>query len=244
MPAKKSLGGRFKRYAKLDLIASVRRNSKLLALVGLAFACFIALGAIAGSKKESSLGRVIKGEAEPRLERMENEAIGVGYGLDLATRVIVNNASLALEVVGLGIGLGIYPAFILALNGLVLGYLPFYVATRLGDFSTLNFLSLILPHGLIELLALVIAIACGIKLGIAAAKALARREPGPLKLAGQDVANLLPASLILLVASGLVEGFISPLYGPYIGYAKITLGFVLFAAALVWLCGWFRRGGR
>lgn len=244
MPAKKSLGGRFKRYVESDLIASVRWNSRLLVIVGLAFICFIALGAAAGSKRESSLSRVIRGQAEPRLEKMENEAIGLGYGPDLATRVIVNNVSLALEVVGLGIGLGVYPAFILALNGLILGYLPFYVAARLEDFSALNFLSLILPHGLIELLALVIVVACGIKLGIAAANALARRKLEPLKQAGRDVANLLPASLILFAASGLVEGFISPLYGPYVGYAKITLGLALFAVALAWLCGWFKRGGR
>jgi uncharacterized membrane protein SpoIIM required for sporulation len=240
MRAKKSLGGRFERYVKYDLTASVRRNSRLLAIVGVAFICFIALGAAAGSKRESSLGRAIRGQAEPRLERVENEAIGVGYGLDLAIRVVVNNASLALEVAGLGIGLGIYPAFVLALNGLVLGYLPFYVEAKLGSFSALNFLSLILPHGLIELLALVIAVACGLRLGIAAANALARKELEPLRLAGRDVADLLPASLLLLVVSGLVEGFISPLHGPHLGYAKIALGVVLFGGGLIWLCGWYQ----
>ncbi|MCS7131558.1 MAG: stage II sporulation protein M, partial [Hadesarchaea archaeon] len=137
MPIRKSLAKRFERYVKLDLNASARRNSRFLALVGLAFICFIALGAAAGSKKEGLLGRAVRDEVEPRLERMENETIGVSYGLDLATRVIANNTSLALEVVGLGIGLGVYPAFILALNGLVIGYLPFYVAARLRDFSTL-----------------------------------------------------------------------------------------------------------
>ncbi|MCS7132036.1 MAG: hypothetical protein NZ934_04855, partial [Hadesarchaea archaeon] len=81
-------------------------------------------------------------------------------------------------------------------------------------------------------------------LGIAAVDALSGRKLEPLRDAGRDIANLLPASLILLIVSGLVEGFISPLSGPYVVYAKVVLGSALFVAALAWLCGWFRPGGR
>lgn len=229
----------------VDFTKSLHRNFRLLALVTVVFMCVIAVGALAGIYEESAAGRVIKEEVEPKLERMENEASGISYGLELAAHVIANNVSITVEIVGLGLVFGIFPVFVLIINGLALGYLPFYLAGRATDFSLLEFFSLILPHGLIELSAILVAATCGIRLGIGAAKVLIKRgDLTDLKATGRDVTNLLPASLMLLVIAGFVEGFISPAGGAGVEYVKLVLSAALFSLMLFWFSGGIRRVGR
>ena len=241
MPAKKSLSRRFRHYAEVDFVLSLHRNARLLAIVSIAFVCTIALGVAAGIWRESSAGRTIREEVEPELEQMENEVHGISYGFEFTAYVISNNILATIEIVGLGVLFGIFPISAIIMNGLVLGYIPFY----LTDFSALKFFSMILPHGLIELSAFMIAITCGLRLGIASAKALVQRDRlTPLRKAGRDVLNMLPAVFLLLIIAGFIEGFISPLVGAGIEYVKIALGFMLFVAMLYWFMRRPRRVGR
>ncbi len=241
MPAKRSLSRRFRHYAEVDFVLSLHRNARLLVIVSIAFVCTIALGVAAGIWRESSAGRAIRGEVEPELEQMENEVQGISYGFEFTAYVISNNILATIEIVGLGVLFGIFPIFAIIMNGLVLGYIPFYVT----NFSALKFFSMILPHGLIELSAFMIAITCGLRLGIASAKALVQKDKlAPLKAAGRDVVNMLPVVFILLIAAGFIEGFISPLSGAGIEYVKIALGFTLFAAMLFLFMGRPKRVGR
>jgi stage II sporulation protein M len=190
MPKKKSFSRRLRHFAEVDFIRSLHRNSRLLAIVSIAFACTIALGVAAGIWRESTAGRAIRGEVEPELEQMENEVRRISYGFEFTAYVISHNAFLTIEIVGLGIIFGIFPIFAMIMNGLVLGYFPFYVA----DFSALKFFSTIFPHGLIELSAFMIAITCGLRLGMASAKALVQKDKlTPLRKAGRDALNMLPA---------------------------------------------------
>jgi len=231
MPAKKSLSRRFMHYAEVDFVRSLHRNARLLVIVSIAFVCTIALGVAAGIWRESAAGRAIREEVEPELEQMENEVQGISYGFEFTAYIISNNVLATIEIVGLGVLFGIFPIFAIITNGLVLGYVPFY----LTNFSALRFFSMILPHGLIELSALMIAITCGLRLGMASAKALVQEDRlAPIKAAGRDVVNMLPVVFILLIAAGFIEGFISPLSGAGIEYVKIALGFTLFAAMLSW----------
>jgi len=241
MPAKKSLSWRLRHYAEVDFVRSLHRNARLLAIVSIAFVCMIALGAAAGIWRESAAGRAIRGEIEPELEQMKNEVQGISYGFEFTAYIISNNVLATIEIVGLGVLFGIFPIFAIITNGLVLGYIPFYVT----KFSALEFFSMILPHGLIELSAFMIAITCGLRLGIASAKALVQEDRlTPLRKAGRDVLNMLPAVFLLLIIAGFIEGFISPLVGAGIEYVKIALGLMLFAAMLYWFMGRPKRVGR
>ena len=241
MPAKRSLGQRFRRYAEVDFVRSLHRNVRLLAVASIAFVCMIALGAAAGIWRESVAGRAIREGVEPELQQMENEVQEISNVFEFTAHVISNNVLATIQIVGFGIAFGFFPIFALILNGLVIGYFPFY----LTGFSALEFFSVILPHGLIELSALLIAITCGLRLGIASAKALVQEDRlTPLRAAGRDVANMLPVVFILLIAAGFIEGFISPLGGAGIEYVKIALGFTLFAAMLSWFAGKPKRVGR
>ena len=241
MPSKRSLSKRFRRYAEVDFVQSLHRNARLLAIVSIAFICMIALGVAAGIWRESGAGRAIREGVEPELQQMENEVRETSNVFEFTAQIISNNVLATVQIIGLGVLFGLFPIFALIMNGLVLGYVPFYVT----GFSALEFFSKIIPHGLIELSALMIAITCGLRLGIASAKALVQKDRlAPLRAAGRDVVNMLPAVFILLIAAGFIEGFISTLGGAGIEYVKIVLGFTLFAAMLSWFIRKPKRFGR
>jgi uncharacterized membrane protein SpoIIM required for sporulation len=241
VPAKKSLGRRFRRYVEVDFLLSLHRNARLLAIVVAVFIFTIVLGVVAGIWKQSAPGSAVRSEVEPDLRQMENEVRGISNVPDFTAHIISNNLLASVEIVVFGVFFGIFPIFALAINGLVLGYVYFYVS----DITPLRFFSVILPHGLIELSALMIAITCGLRLGIASLMALAQEDKRtPLRNAGRDVVNMLPVVFLLLLIAGFIEGFVSPLAGTAIAYAKIALGLTLFGAILYWFTRTPKRAGR
>lgn len=225
-----------------DLTGSLRRNVSLIAGVTIALVCAITIGAVMGSSEKKV------GVVESQIKDIENEAAelenftGIEFNLRLTGSILLNNVGLGVEAVGLGAVFGIFPAISLVLNGMILGYYPFYLIQTGAKFSALKYFSLIIPHGLIELTALILVIVCGLKLGIASIRGLSQRQLQPLRAAGHDVLNIFPAALILFLVAGFVEGFIS---GSAIGeYVKIAIGATLFALTMVWFAGAFKHGGR
>jgi len=224
-------------------MGALDRNARLFSGAGAAFACMIVLGAAAGIF-ETAATRVIRDEAERIIERLETEAREISYGLEFTGFILLKNFTAAIAIAGLGLIFGIYPAFAIFINGLMIGYFPLYLAGKYADFSALRFLSMILPHGVIELPAILIAITCGLRLGIASARSLAQRGLAPMRSACRDVRDMLPAAFMLLLLAGFIEGFISPIVGPGMEYLKIILALALLAWLLFWLSGQPMRGGR
>jgi stage II sporulation protein M len=76
--------------------------------------------------------------------------------------IFLNNASIAIMVIFLGMIFGLLPLFMLVSNGMILGY-----ALTLNTTSSTGMLVLkgILPHGIFEISAILIACAYGLKLG-------------------------------------------------------------------------------
>lgn len=86
--------------------------------------------------------------------------------LQLFLIILVNNVLKALLVLGLGVLFAVLPAFFLVMNGAVLGYLYVLRASETGAASALGELAKgILPHGMIEIPAIMLAAAFGMKLG-------------------------------------------------------------------------------
>lgn len=83
--------------------------------------------------------------------------------------IFLNNALKSIMIIFVGVFFGILPLFFLLLNGMVIGYLAELQAQggQLG-----YFLKGILPHGILEIPAIVIACAYGIKLGAIMTKGL------------------------------------------------------------------------
>ncbi|MCZ8517299.1 stage II sporulation protein M [Paenibacillus filicis] len=80
-----------------------------------------------------------------------------------------NNTSKSLLIIVLGVFFGVFPLFFLMANGMILGYIAVLSAQKA---SWLFVAKTILPHGIIEIPAVVIACAFGIRFGLLVIKTL------------------------------------------------------------------------
>lgn len=80
--------------------------------------------------------------------------------------IFFNNARAAVTTMGLGIFLGIYPVIMLMSNGMLLGVILHQSAVEAGVHPLVLFVTKVLPHGILELPAIIIAAAYGMRLGI------------------------------------------------------------------------------
>lgn len=162
------------------------------------------------------------------LQRYADETFEAYYSASpapsFAAQVWTNNAWIAAQSIGLGIT-GIFPIWVLGQNAVAVGAAAGVMAAyeRLGVF-----LGLILPHGLLELTAIFVAGAAGLKIFWAWV------APGP-KPRGRSVATearalmTVAVGLVLVLAlSGLVEAFVTPSGLP--GPAKVAIGAAVLAA--------------
>jgi uncharacterized membrane protein SpoIIM required for sporulation len=217
--------------------AAFRRNWRAIALA--AFFMF-------GPGVLSYLAVVFNPDAAPlfvpesaiqEVQKRANEKIIVGWGARTefegllsspatSSFIMTNNIRVTMMAVALGVTAGIGTAIVLLTNGLMIGGLA-GVATDVR--ADLLFWAVILPHGVLELLAICIAGGAGLIIGRAiwAPGDLPRRDA--LKLAGIEAMQLLAGVAVMLVFAGLIEGFITPLPLPPL----LKLAFATGTAVLV-----------
>jgi len=125
----------------------------------------------------------------------------------LSAVIMTNNIRVGLTAFALGFTWGLATVLILFDNGLLLGVLG---AVYISRGYALDFWSLILPHGVLELLAIFI---CG-GAGLVLAKALV--QPGDytrrdaLLLQGRIAVKLVLGTIPMFVVAALIEGFVTP----------------------------------
>lgn len=128
--------------------------------------------------------------------------------------IFFNNARAALLVIVFGLFFGIYPLFMLVMNGILLGYVSANTAQQSSLFTVLKS---ILPHGILELPAIILACALGLRGGILMAKWLiSLASPTRSKLVAEQFRTffraLLPLCLLIvatLLIAALVESTIT-----------------------------------
>ncbi|WP_123813348.1 stage II sporulation protein M [Myceligenerans xiligouense] len=168
-------------------------------------------------------------------ERYVNEAFAAYYdpGAEFAGLVWLNNFKIAWQCIGGGIT-GIYPLFVLWQNSVAVGSIGGMMAAH-GELDT--FLTLITPHGLLELTAIFVAGAAGLRLFWSWV------DPGPLKRStslAREGRALVTAAVTLMVTlgvSGLIEGFVTG--SSMFWWLKIVIGAIALAAfwAYVYVLG-------
>ena len=164
----------------------------------------------------------------------------VGSYSALSAYIMTNNIRVSATAFALGILGGVGTAFILFYNGAVLGALLAYLSLGSG-FDALWFWSLILPHGFLELTAIFLSGACGLMIGRGLLIPGQRTRRDSLVIAAKEAAVLLPGIVVMLVISGLIEGFFTPLdIGPW--WKLAGAGFTL--AGMMWYFGVIWRPGR
>lgn len=142
---------------------------------------------------------------------------------DFAAQVWTNNAWIAFQGVGTGIT-GVWPAYILWQNAVGIGQAGGIMAMY-GDLRV--YFGLITPHGLMELTAVFISIGAGLKLFWAWVSPGRRTRASAIRDEGLQLVTVALGLVLVLGASALVEGFVTPSGLPT--WAKITIGAAVLA---------------
>jgi uncharacterized membrane protein SpoIIM required for sporulation len=156
-----------------------------------------------------------------------------------AAQVWTNNALVAAMAIAFGGLLGIPTVLLLISNAVNVGVDGGYLATC-G--KTSEFFTLLLPHGMLELTAVFIAGAAGLRLGWRVIDPGPRRRVEALAQEGRSAGALVVGLVAVLAVSGLIEAFVTPSGLP--PWARLTIGAVaeLGMIALIVLAG--RRARR
>lgn len=145
-----------------------------------------------------------------------------------AGAVWTNNAWIAAQMVAFGIT-GFWVPLILYFNaqstGMAGGLMHAY-----GELDT--FFLYILPHGLMEITAIFIAGAAGLRIFWSAVRPGPRTRLQSIAQEGRSLVTVALGLVIVLLVSGLVEGFVTP--SPLPPWLKISIGALVFTAYWVY----------
>jgi len=157
-------------------------------------------------------------------------------GRSFAARVWTNNAYVAALSIMLGLLLGLPVLYVLFTNALNVGIDGGLMAAygRSGEFWTL-----ILPHGLLELTAVFLATAVGLRLGWTVVDPGRRTRARALAEEGRAMITVAVGLVFVLLTSGLIEAFVTP--SPLPAWARIGIGGVAEAAFLGYVTYFGRR---
>ncbi|MDX1492425.1 MAG: stage II sporulation protein M [Longimicrobiales bacterium] len=217
------------RWLRRDFPSTVRARRHLVAAAA-ALLFVPALLTYAGVRADPQLGRTfVPVQMITRAEEAgERLAQGQQY-VDIppvqmsvfSSAVMTNNIQVAFTAVAGGILAGLGTLAILVFNGIHLGSVFALYALEGADRLLWIF---VLPHGVLELTAIVIAGAAGLCIGRTLVAPGRRTRARALQEEGRTVLSLVAGAAVLLILAGLVEGFVSP--------ARTPDGFkVIFASA-------------
>ena len=155
-------------------------------------------------------------------ERQVNDALA-DKKLTFSSHLMTNNIKVAILCMAMGATYGIGTLILLFYNGAILGAVILDYC-RAGQ--TVFVLGWLLPHGSIEIPAMLL----GGQAGLVLAGALIGRRGGGalhhrLRRASGDLVNLIGGAAVLLVWAGIIEAFFSQYHQPVLPYsAKIAFG--------------------
>ncbi len=155
-------------------------------------------------------------------------------GSSFAAQVWTNNAWIAAQCVAFGIT-GIWPVLVIVQNAVGVGAAGGIMAMHDGLDV---FLVLIAPHGLLELTAIFVAAAAGLRVFWTMVDPGGRPRSRALAQEGRSLMAVALGLVLVLGVSGLLEGFVTPSGLPW--WLKIAIG----AAALAGFWAWVLVPGR
>lgn len=197
------------------------RMALVITLVGVVFGA----GALAfdpGAKQVIMPFSHLLGDPSDRVAEEEQAVVDrmAGAKSTFSATLVTHNTRVSILALALGISWGVGSIVLLFYNGVILGAVVFDYM-RAGEASFL--FGWLLPHGAIEIPAILIAGQAGLVL----AKAMiGSRQSVPigmrLRKVGGDLVTLIFGVALLLVWAGFVESFLSQYHEPVIPYAAKT----------------------
>jgi uncharacterized membrane protein SpoIIM required for sporulation len=210
--------------------------SVLITLAGVIFGGFAvaldeeAKDAVLPQQFANHLGDPVRRVAEE--EKVDKDSRRGAMHSTFASMLMANNISVSIRAVAFGMTWGVGTILLLFYNGVILGLVA--IDYILAD-QLVFLLGWLLPHGVIEIPAILIAGQCGLVLGKAL---IGRGDRAPLRArlraVGGDAMTLIGGVAVMLVWAGIVESFLSQHHEPVIPYwLKIAFG-IGELAVLIW----------
>jgi uncharacterized membrane protein SpoIIM required for sporulation len=170
-------------------------------------------------------------------EKMQSDALS-GQKSTFSGFLMTHNTQVAITTFALGMTYGIGTVVLLFYNGIILGAVAFdYIHAGHATFL----LGWLMPHGVIEIPAILIGgqaglLLAGTLIGRGSRQTLGQR----LRVVREDLVTLLGGVALMLIWAGLVEAFLSQYHQPVIPYTvKIAFG----TLELVVLVAFLARSG-
>ena len=221
----------FKKWFFVQLPQTFRRHfrafllSLLTTLLGAAFGA-TALAIDSETKSVLMPFGHLHGSPSDRVaeEEQADKAHMDGVKLSFATQLMTHNIRVSITVLVLGITFGFGSLVLLFYNGVILGAVCFdYIVAGESVFLA----GWLLPHGSIEIPAILIAGQAGLILGGTLLRRDQNRQPlsSRLRSISGDLSTLIGGTALLLIWAGIIESFFSQYHHPIIPYSvKIAFG--------------------
>jgi len=155
---------------------------------------------------------------------------------NFASQVFFNNVRVAILAFASGILLCVFTLFILAFNGANVG-MAGGLFTHVGEWE--RFWGLILPHGLLEISAVIVAGAAGLRLGWSVIAPGDTTRWRAVTAQGSDVGNVVIGLVIAFGVAGIIEGFVTG--QPWPTSIRVGIGVIAFVAFWGWTIVYGRR---
>ncbi|MBI2513847.1 MAG: stage II sporulation protein M [Opitutae bacterium] len=234
------------RWLSATLPQTLRRHARALWLTVIVTMVGVVFGAVAVAVDPEAKEALmpfshLRGDPADRVaeeERAMTDKLS-GHKATFAGHLMTHNTQVTLFALALGIAWGAGTIVLLFYNGVILGaVMADYLLAGQGVFLA----GWLLPHGVIEIPAILV----GATGGFVLARAVIGRDDGRplaarLRAVADDVATLAAGAALMLVWAGFVESYLSQYHEPAIPYAlKIAFG-VVEAGLLVAYYGWAGR---
>ena len=150
-----------------------------------------------------------------------------------SSRIMTNNIGVSLTFFALGLTFGVGTLLGLVSNGIHFGVVALVVGqTRMAP----EFWAFVVPHGALEIPAILIGGAAGLIVGAALLFPHDLRRRDALVIRGRVAVKLVLGCVPILVIAGIIEAFFSPLPPAVMPLrTKVLVGAALFALLLVYL---------
>lgn len=234
---------KFKRSLGRGFPEAVQRNWRLLAGVAIVFFGVSAIAFSAHHIGDNPVDRAIEKQTEPSRKFLEEEAGVKRSYLEWTGFYLRNNLTNAVETIGLGVGFGIFSLYSLTMNSLTIG-----LVISETDLSVQSILSLLLPHGIFELTGFIIAIGCGVRLGIGSINSLRKLSINPLRRSGKSIADLIPVAILLIIIAAPIEGLLGVFQDSILNSTAVRISLIggsLYSLTIIlfWMGGKLTRTG-
>lgn len=227
---KTSVGSLF-RFLRDEYPVIFRRNGAYVSgSLVITLACGI-LGAVLTTSRPEFMRHFLGPQMIATMERHQMWTHSVVTTAPTATSFIMtNNLSVSFMAFAGGMVFGLLTLRSLYVNGMLLGVIG---ASCHHYGMSVALWSFVAPHGSLELPAIIIAGAAGLRLGTAMVFPGDLRWKDSIAKGGIEATRLVSGIVPMLVVAGCLEGFFSPSEAPV--WLKFSVGAVLFALLNVWL---------